>query len=205
MFKKFLPKKDSFFELIHQLCNNIYESSVLLHEMLIKHDNLADYASKIDILENKCDELTHSIINELNETFITPIDREDIHALANSLDDIIDRIDSIATRTSIYKINNPILFGEQLSDILLSQVKLLLEVTTNLKDFKTIFPKLISIRNLETQGDNVFRQAITTLFESEPDVLEVIKQKEILENIEAAIDGCQTATIVIEGILIKNI
>lgn len=205
MFKKFLPKKDRFFELIHQLCNNTHESAVMLHDMMVKHENLADYASKIDILENKCDELTHTIINELNETFITPIDREDIHALANSLDNIIDRIDSIATRTSIYKIKSPVQFGEQLSDILLSQVMLLEEVTEDLKDYKTIFPKLISIRNLETQGDNIFRQAITNLFDNEPDVLEVIKKKEILENIEAAIDDCQTATIVIEGILIKNI
>ena len=205
MFKKFLPKKDRFFELIHQLCNNIQESAVLLHDMFKTHDNLTDYASKIDILENKCDELTHTIINELNETFITPIDREDIHALANSLDDIIDRIDSIATRISIYKIKSPVKFGEQLSDILLSQVKLLQEVATDLKDYNSNFPKLISIRNLETQGDNVFRQAITNLFDTEPDVLEVIKKKEILENIEAAIDDCQTATIVIEGILIKNI
>lgn len=205
MFKKFLPKKDRFFELIYQLCNNIHESTILLHEMIVKHENLAEYATKIDILENKCDELTHTIINELNETFITPIDREDIHALANSLDDVIDRVDSIATRTSIYKIKSPVEFGEQLTDILLSQVKLLLEVTTDIKDYKTIFPKLISIRNLETQGDNIFRQAITGLFDNEPDVIEVIKKKEILENIEAAIDGCQTATIVIEGILIKNI
>jgi uncharacterized protein len=205
MFKRFLPKKDRFFELIHQLSNNIQESAVLLHEMFVKHDNLTDYASKIDILENKCDELTHTIVNELNETFITPIDREDIHALANSLDDIIDRIDSIATRISIYKIKSPVQFGEQLSDILLSQVKLLQEVATDLKDYKANFPRLVSIRNLETQGDNVFRQAITSLFDTEPDVLEVIKKKEILENIEAAIDDCQTATIVIEGILIKNV
>lgn len=205
MFKKFLPKQDRFFELIYNLSNDIQESAILLNEMIVKHENLTDYASKIDIIENKCDDITHKIINELNETFITPIDREDIHALANSLDDIIDRIDSIATRTSIYNIKSPIPFGQQLSEILLSQVKLLAEVTKDLKDHKTIFSKLISIRNLETQGDNVFRQAITYLFDSEPDVLEVIKKKEILENIEAAVDCCQRSTIVIEAILIKNV
>lgn len=205
MFKKFFPKKDRFFELISGLCTDIQESAVLLNEMIKKHENLADYASRIDIIENKCDDITHAIINDLNETFITPIDREDIHALANSLDDIIDRIDSIATRTSIYNIKSPIPFGEQLSQILLSQVKLLTEVTKDLKEHKTIFSKLISIRNLETQGDNVFRQAITHLFDNEPDVLEVIKKKEILENIEAAVDCCQRATIVIEAILIKNV
>lgn len=205
MFKRFLPKQDKFFDQIYEISTNIHESAVLLHEMIVKFSDLADFATKIDILENKCDEVTHEIINDLNETFITPIDREDIHALANSLDDIIDRIDSIATRTSIYKIKSKIPFGEQLTDILLQQVKLLQDVTKDLKNYKDIFPKLVSIRNLETEGDNVFRQAIMSLFDNEPDVLEVIKKKEILENIEAAIDGCQTATIVIEGILIKNV
>ncbi|MGA2669676.1 MAG: DUF47 family protein [Ignavibacteria bacterium] len=205
MFKKFFPKQEKFYELLTELATSILEGATLLNQMLINHDHIAEDASRIHILENKCDEFTHQIIHELNETFITPIDREDIHELTNSLDNIIDGIDAIATRVHLYKIQKPMAFGPQLSEILLSQVILLTEAVKSLKDHDNIFDKLVQIRNLETEGDMVFRESISDLFENENDVRELIKKKEILENIERAVDRCQTATIVIEGILIKNI
>jgi hypothetical protein len=205
LFKKFFPKQEKFYELLSELTSSILEGAILLNQMIVNHDHLAEDSSRIHILENKCDDFTHQIIHELNETFITPIDREDIHELTNSLDNIIDGIDAIATRVHLYKIQKPIAFGPQLSEILLSQVKLLLEAVKSLKDHDDIFDKLVLIRNLETEGDMVFRESITDLFENEKDVIELIKKKEILENIERAVDRCQTATIVIEGILIKNV
>ena len=99
----------------------------------------------------------------------------------------------------------PIPFASQLSDILCSQINILADVVGNLKHYDDAFHKLVSIRNLETEGDSVFREAISDLFENEKDVIELIKKKEVLENIERAVDKCQTATIVIEGIFIKNI
>jgi predicted phosphate transport protein (TIGR00153 family) len=204
LFKKFFPKQEKFYELLTELSLNIQESGILLNKMLVEREHLSENSSSIHILENKCDDLTHKIIHELNETFITPIDREDIHELTNSLDNIIDAIDAIATRVHLYKIKYPIPFGPQLSGILLSQVNLLADAVKNLKDHDNIFDELIQIRNLETEGDSVFRDSISDLFENEKDVIEIIKKKEILENIERAVDRCQTATIVIEGILIKN-
>ena len=205
MFKRFMPKQRKFFEILNELSLNIVEAAELLHEMLIKHEDLTEYSSKIHLIENKCDDLTHKVINELNETFITPIDREDIHSLTNSLDDIIDSINAIATRVSFYKIKKKIPFGDQLSDVLLQQVKILREAVAGLQNYEGIFEKLVTIRNLETEGDSMFREAVTHLFENEQDIKELIKQKEFLENIERAVDKCQTATIVIEGILIKNV
>jgi hypothetical protein len=192
MFKKFLPKQEKFFDFLADLSVDILEAGKLLNEMLINHHRHLEYASKIHLLENKCDDLT-------------PIDREDIYELANSLDNIIDAMDAIATRYSIYKIVNPIPFGPQLSEILLLQVQTLVEVIKELHNYDNAFDKLVLIRNLETEGDSVFRDSMTDLFENEKDVIELIKKKEILENIERAVDKCQTATIVIEGILIKNI
>lgn len=200
-----MPKQRKFFEILNELSLNIVEAAELLHEMLIKHEDLTEYSSKIHLIENKCDELTHKVINELNETFITPIDREDIHALTNSLDDIIDSINAIATRVSFYKIKKKIPFGDQLSDVLLQQVKILSEAVTGLQNYDGIFEKLVAVRNLETEGDSMFREAVSHLFENEQDIKELIKQKEFLENIERAVDKCQSATIVIEGILIKNV
>ena len=205
MFRKFLPKAPIFFNTLAEVSGNIHEASKLLKEMLVNHTNFGEYSSRIHLLENKSDDLTHSIINELNETFVTPIDREDIYALANSLDNIIDTIDTIGNRLNIYKIKTPLAYAEQLSEILLSQTGLLSDVVHSLSDRKNTMTKLISIRDLETQGDTVFRDAIGSLFETEKDVLELIKKKEILENIEEAVDNCQTATLVMEGIVIKNV
>lgn len=205
MFKKFLPKQGKFFEMLSQITDYTLEAAINLNEMMINHHRHLEYATKIDLLENKCDDLTHKVIYELNETFITPIDREDIYELTNSLDNIIDAIDAIATRYSIYKIDNPIAFGPQLSEILLLQVKTLSEVIKELHSFENVLDKLVLIRNLETEGDSVFRNAMTDLFETEKNVIEIIKKKEILENIERAVDKCQTATVVIEGIFIKNV
>ncbi len=204
MFKRFLPKQRKFFDILEELSDNILKAAIVLNEMLAKHENQGEYSSKIHFLENRCDELTHKIINELNETFITPIDREDIYALTNALDDIIDAINALAIRVHLYKIKNRIPFGVQLSEILLEQVKILVEVIKGLKDYEGIFEKLVQIRNLETEGDVMFREAISHLFETEQDIKELIKQKEFLENMERTVDKCQSATIVIEGIMIKN-
>ena len=205
MLKRFFPKQRKFFDILIELSDVILEAAILLNEMLIKHEDLAEYTSKIHLIENRCDDLTHKIINELNETFITPIDREDIYGLTNSLDDIIDSINAMAIRFNFYKIKKRIPFGDQLSDVLLQQVKILAEVIKGLQHNDKIFEKLVAIRNLETEGDVMFREAITHLFENETDIKELIKQKDFLENIERAVDKCQTATIVVEGILIKNI
>ena len=202
--KKFLPKKSKFYQLLNELSSFILEAAELLNEMLEKWDNFSEYASHIHLLEHKCDDLTHQLINELNETFITPIDREDIHALANSLDNIIDCIDVIANRIHIYKVKNPIDFAPQLTEILLLQLKLLSEVVNSFEEHKDVFSKLIKIRNYETEGDKIFQNALSQLFDNEKDHIELIKKKEILEILEQAIDRCQTATIVIESIEIKN-
>ena len=205
MFKKFLPKDEKFFFSLGKLSENVCKGALLLNEMLGNLHMLKEYSSQIHILENRCDDQTHEIINELNESFVTPIDREDIFSLANSLDDIIDAIDSIATRLSIYKFKGPFAFGPQLAQILVSQTELIEQVIKTLQDRKSSFAKIISIRNLETEGDSVFRDSLANLFETEKDPIELIMKKEILENIERAVDRCQKATLVMEAILIKNV
>ncbi len=204
MFKRFFPKQNKFFDILIELTETMLLSAKALNEMFDKNENLAEFASKIHILENKCDDLTHQVISELNDTFVTPIDREDIFALVNSLDDIVDAIDSIASRMSIYKIKTNLQFGPQLSDILLIQAGVLNDVIKHLQDPKQTTEKIVHVKHLETEGDIVFKDAIMNLFEDEKDVIELIKKKEILENIEKAVDKCQNTATVVEGILIKN-
>lgn len=204
MFKKVLPKKQSFYILLIQLAEKINEATELLHSLLSNKEILVENASKIHILENDCDEIAHSIINKLNEAFVTPLDKEDIYQLTNALDDVIDSIDAIARRMCIYKLKKSTVFGPQLSGILLSQTKLIVEVIKSLEKGEQTYTKIIAIRNLETEGDSVFKDALTQLFEKQKDVIELIKEKEILETTEKAVDRCQRVATVMEGILIKN-
>ena len=205
IFKKLLPKKDTFFDLLSELAVNIDNASKIVHGMLENPETLSEKASKIHIIENKCDELSHKIINELNESFITPLDREDIHELANALDDIIDAIDTIAWRMTTYNLKKPTVFGPQMTEILMSQTKLILEIVNSLNDSSDSSQKIFTIRNLETAGDTVFRESIKQLFEKQTDAIELIKEKEVLENIEKTVDRCQRAATVMESILIKNV
>jgi uncharacterized protein Yka (UPF0111/DUF47 family) len=204
MFKRFLPKQNKFFDILIELTESVLESAKMLDEMIDKNENFAEYASKIHFMENRCDDLTHQVISDLNDTFITPIDREDIFALVNSLDDIVDTIDTIAQRLHMYKLKTPLQFGPQLSDILLIQTGVLNDVIKDLQNPKQTTDKIVHVKHLETEGDIVFKDALLNLFEAETNVIELIKKKEILEIIERAVDKCQNAATVIEGILIKN-
>jgi len=204
MLKRFLPKQNKFFDLLIEMGVHMQESARLLKEMFEKHDDYSEYSSRIHILENKCDDLTHSVISELNDTFITPIDREDIYSLVNSLDDIVDSIDTIGSRASIYKFKAPIPFCIQLCEILLLQANVIEDVIKQIQDAKLTTEKIVQVKHLETEGDVMFRDAIEHLFEHEKDAIELIKKKEIIENIERAIDRCHHTATVVEGILIKN-
>jgi predicted phosphate transport protein (TIGR00153 family) len=205
MFNKLIPKSTKFFDLFAELSEKVNNSAKLLHTLFVDSDSFPELKSQIHLIENSADDLTHKIINELNETFVTPFDREDIHLLTNSLDDIVDVVDSIATRLSIYKLKQPLNFGPQLSEILVSQTEIINKIVKSLDKPQHAMEELVIIRNLETEGDNVFKDALEFLFDNEKDVVELIKKKEILENIERAVDKCQTVTIVIEAIMIKNI
>ncbi|MBN8584919.1 MAG: DUF47 family protein [Ignavibacteria bacterium] len=204
MFKRFLPKQNNFFEILNELAESVLEAGKMLDEMMDKQDSFAEYSHKIHFIENRCDDLTHQVISDLNDTFITPIDREDIFALVNSMDDIVDTIDTIASRMSMYKLKSKLQFGPQLTDILLIQTDVLFDVVKNLQNPKQTTEKIVQVKTLETEGDIVFKDALLDLFENEKDVVELIKKKEILEIIERAVDKCQNAATVIEGILIKN-
>jgi len=204
MFKRFLPKQTKFFDILIELAESVLDAAKMLDEMMDKQDNFAEYSHKIHFIENRCDDFTHQVISDLNDTFITPIDREDIFALVNSLDDIVDTIDTIGSRLSMYKLKTKLQFGPQLTDILLIQTDVLFDVVKNLQNPKQTTDKIVQVKTLETEGDIIFKDALLDLFENEKDVVELIKKKELLEIIERAIDKCQNAATVIEGILIKN-
>jgi predicted phosphate transport protein (TIGR00153 family) len=202
---KLFKKDEKFFKIFGQMTVHILEASELLGTMVRNPAaDLAPLASKIKDLEHKGDELTHRVIDELNKTFITPIDREDIHDLSAALDDVLDLIDSTATRIVLFRITEPIRSVPEMCAVLLSQAMEIGAAVSNLQDNDHVVERCIEINRLENDADRLFQSAIAALFEEVKDPIDVIKRKEIIETLEAATDKAEDVANVLESIIVKN-
>ena len=202
---KLFKKDEKFFKIFGQMTVHILEAAELLGNMVRNPTaDLAPLASKIKDLEHKGDELTHRVIDELNKTFITPIDREDIHDLSAALDDVLDLIDSTATRIVLFRIAEPIRSVPEMCAVLLSQTMEIGAAVSNLQDNDHVVERCIEINRLENDADRLFQSAIAALFEEVKDPIDVIKRKEIIESIEAATDKAEDVANVLESIIVKN-
>jgi uncharacterized protein len=210
IFQYFVPKdKKIFFPLFEQAASNV----VAIATVLVEAVNSANPATReelykqIDKLENKGDELTHQIYLELGKNFITPFDREDIHALATAIDDVADNIQGAANRMSLYRIDEFNDHIRKLSDLILQGSIDLEKAVRGLKDLRNvrnIADSCIRINSIENQADYVFDRAVADLFLYEKDAIKLIKYKEILAALETATDMCEDAANVMESILVKN-
>ena len=210
IFQYFVPKdKKIFFPLFEQAASNV----VAIATVLVEAVNSSNPASReemfkqIDKLENKGDELTHQIYLELGKNFITPFDREDIHALATAIDDVADNIQGAANRMSLYRIDEYNEHIRKLSDLILQGSIDLEKAVRELKDLRNvraIADSCIRINSVENQADYVFDRAVADLFLYERDAIKLIKYKEILAALENATDMCEDAANVMESILVKN-
>jgi len=202
---KLFKKDEKFFKIFGQMTVYILEAAEILGSMVRNPAaDLVPLASKIKDLEHKGDELTHRVIDELNKTFITPIDREDIHDLSTALDDVLDLIDSTATRIVLFRIADPIRAVPELCTVLLSQAMEIGAAVSNLQDNDHVVERCIEINRLENDGDRLFQSAIASLFEDVKDPIDVIKRKEIIETLEAATDKAEDVANVLESIIVKN-
>jgi uncharacterized protein len=202
---KIFKKDEKFFKIFGQMTIYILEAAEILENMLRNPEgDMVSLAAKIKDLEHKGDELTHRVIVELNKTFITPIDREDIHDLCAALDDVLDLIDSTATRIVLFQITKPIRSVPEMCGVLLSQVKTIGAAVSNLQDNDHVVERCIEINSLENDADRLFQSAIAALFEEVKDPIEVIKRKEIIETLEAATDKAEDVANVLESIIVKN-
>jgi predicted phosphate transport protein (TIGR00153 family) len=203
---KLFKKDDKFFKIFGQMTVYILEAVEILGHMLRNpaDPNLAAQAAKIKDLEHKGDELTHRVIDELNKTFITPIDREDIHDLSAALDDVIDLIDGIATRIVLFRIVDSIRSAPEMNAVLLSQAMEIGAAVSNLQDNDHVVERCIEINRLENDADRLFQSAIEALFAEVKDPIDVIKRKEIIETLEAATDKAEDVANVLESIIVKN-
>jgi len=203
-----IPKEENFFALFKEQAENVVDGATVLVRLLDNYDNRDQIAMKVSGIEHHGDEIAHRIVGKLNTTFITPMDREDIHALASALDDIIDFIHATVLRLAMYKVKQPTDAARRLANILLRTTEVTCEAVAELSNFRKAGPAMkrhwIEIHRLENEGDAECRAAIAKLFEEEKDAIEIIKWKEIYEHLETAIDKCEDAANITEAAVLKN-
>lgn len=200
-----IPKEEAFFDLFKKAAHNMIEGSRLLKDMMEDFRDPAGKAKRIKEVEHVGDGITHDIATRLNQTFITPIDREDIHDLASALDDILDAVEAVADRFVIYKIVRPTDAAVRLADILYqASVAVGCGVDRVNLSHAQINECSVQVNSLENEADRVSRDAISALFEKETDPIAVIKWKEIYETFEAGTDRCEDVANILERIVLKH-
>ena len=198
------PKDRQFFDLFEEAGGNIVRAAGLLEEMLLEYPERSDLAREILICEQDGDRITHDIIQRLNQTFVTPIDREDIHELSSALDDVVDYTEEVADYLGLYKIEAPMTQAQDLAKVLHAAARQIAEAMPRLRGFKDISHYTVEINRLENDGDRITREAIASLFDTGIDPMVVIRWKDIFERLEEAIDSTEHVANILEGIVIKN-
>jgi uncharacterized protein len=201
---RLLPKQIRFFDLFESHAGKVHEAASALHEMVRNYEQTDEKARHIKVLETQADHITHDIIDKLNRTFITPIDREDIHALASALDDVLDNIEGVASRLALFKIRAVTPETLQLTSIVEQSCGAIREAVKQLPDLRKINEYCIQINHLENEADHISRNTTAKLFEEELDFRDLIKWKEIYGRLEATTDDCEDVANILEGIVVKN-
>src|SRR3954462_3921475 len=198
------PRDREFFDLFEEAGGNIVRAAGLLEQMLADYPDRSDLAREILVCEQEGDRITHDIIQRLNQTFVTPIDREDILALASALDDVADFTEEVADYLGLYKIEAPMDQSQRLAEILVYAPRQIAEAMPRLRDFRDISHFTIEIHRLENDGDRVTREAMAALFDHGIDPMTVIRWKDIYERLENGNDATEQISNVLESIVIKN-
>ena len=199
-----IPREVRFFDYFEQQSENIIRATGLLHELIHTFADARAKAYAIKEVEHAGDQITHEIVRRLNTTFITPIDREDIHDLATRLDDVLDYIEAAAERLIVYRIKEPTSACRAMVEVIMAQVA---SMDRCIRCLRTMDPGFhehaVEVNRLENRADSLLRESLAAMFDEEPDPIEVIKWKEIYETLEAVTDRCEDVANVIEGIILK--
>jgi len=203
---RFIPRETKFLELFVEIANNVADGARALSDLLHNYDyeTMPAAVAKIAAIEHKGDEMTHRILIKLNQTFITPFDREDIHLLASSLDDVLDFIFAASDRLVTYKITQPSPSAKVLAAIILKQAEELGKAVALLDKDTRLLDHCVEVNRLENEADKVSREAIGRLFDGEPDPITLIKLKELLEVLEEASDKAEDVADVLETVVLKG-
>jgi len=201
---RLLPQETKFFDLFEAQAAKVHEAARALEDLARNYDQVQEKARHIKVLESQADQITHDIIDKLNRTFITPFDREDIHALASALDDVLDNIEGVASRLSLFEILQVTPEVIQLTSIIEQACGAMVRAVHVMRDFTKINEYLIQINHLENEADTISRNATAALFRNAADFRALIQWKEIYGRLEATTDDCEDVANILEGIVVKN-
>jgi len=201
---RLIPKEERFYDDFTAMAEEIRHGAQLLDEMLQPERPIWNKADEIKEVEHKCDFLTHEIIQRLNRTFVTPLDREDIHTLARSLDDVMDAIDASATILRLYQIEAVRPGARELSHLVRASAEQVVGAVKALEGRKGVAECAVEINRLENEADRAHQAAVQSLFKEEKDAVAIIKWKEIFDFLEQATDRCEDVANVLEGVVVKH-
>ena len=204
LLSKLLPRDPTFFEMFLRQSENVQEAAQAMVDLLEHYDNPAAGADRVERFEHAGDTIAHDIITRLNQTFITPFDREDIHELSTRIDDVVDLLDAAATRLVTYHVTTIRPGVADLARVVMKASKEIVEAIRVLEHQDHILVHCIEINRLENEADRVSRKLIADLFDQEKDPLQIIKWKEIIELLEFAADKSEDVANVIETVTLKN-
>lgn len=204
---KFRSKEASFFDLFTELVEATHSAANKLENLTNNFTNIELQVKELEDLEHECDLRVHKILAQLNKSFITPIDREDIFLIAKEVDNITDAIESTAHRFLMLNVTEIRKEAKMMVALIVQSTRELHALMSGLKNMKsrnTIQTKIIEVNRIEDEGDDIFRTAISELFASEPNPVEIIKWKEIFEYLENTLDACEDVANIVEGVIMKN-
>jgi uncharacterized protein len=201
---RLIPREEKFYTDFQAFGDELIRGARLLEEMLAGPQPVWAKADEIKQVEHKCDSLTHEIIQRLNRTFVTPLDREDIHELARSLDDVMDAIDATAALVRLYHLEDIRFGARELARIVTASTDQVRLALTALEKNKGLITHATEINRLENEADRLHQEAVSRLFNDERDPLVVMKWKETLDFLEDATDRCEDVANVLEGVMVKH-
>jgi len=199
-----IPRDNTFFDMFSQMSENLIAGARAMVDLFADYRDVEAKISEIRRIERTGDEMTHAVLTKLNQTFITPFDREDIHQLASSLDDVLDFLNAAGARIIMYRITNPPPVALDLSRLILLQAQELHRALPLLRKNGDIMTHCVEINRLENEADVISRAAIGQLFDQEKDPITLIKTKELIEFLESATDRAEDVANVLETVVLKN-
>jgi len=201
---RLVPRETKFYDMFAEMSANLTQGARLMVEILHDFQDIPARVQKLKDIEHRGDDMTHAIITKLNQTFITPFDREDIHKLASSIDDVLDFLNSAGDRLVLYKVTSAPREAEKLAELVVRQCEELHKAVQNLEKHDNVLQHCVEINRLENEADMVSRRAIGCLFEQEHDPITLIKLKELYEVLETATDKAEDAANVLESVVLKS-
>ena len=201
---RLIPREESFYDLFVQQATHLVTGSELLQDLVQNFDDVPAKARRMHDIEHEADEATHEVMRRLNTTFVTPLDREDIHELASSLDDVMDHMDAAADLLVLHKIEKPLPEMLSQADLLARAAETTVEAMKILPKFDRLEEYWVEINRLENEGDRIYRQGIADLFGGDFKAMDVLKWKDIIDELEAAMDEFEDVANTLEGIALKQ-